>query len=404
MKDIFLYNPTGELALANGNNSYMPPKNLRQFERDLAFLPSFYAQEGDTILMDFQPDNEFLCLWQTLGLPSLNYSTFEEVSKTNFFDSFRPWSWNQVIHSKIKDLKPRASEFFKNSPNFSWDKAHKMFFSRATTNVVQEEIKKIAINNHTINIPQPAINLYSTEELTNWLKNKPNAILKMPWSSSGRGIHRVDKNNNRPINMEWIEGALKQQGFITAEPLLDKRFDFSFQFNLDRTGNITFIGISYFINDEKGHFIGGNLNWPHTKDEISDFLSNETITQSAQLLIHALKTVNPQQYYEGHFGVDAIIYLDDNNNFKIHPCLDINWRFNMGLININLNKYVDPNSIGKWEVRAFKSQKWNLFIEENSINKPLIIQNNKIKSGFLNMTPPNNDSLFGVFMVISEKQ
>ncbi|MBZ4677162.1 MAG: hypothetical protein JG782_1782, partial [Anaerophaga sp.] len=44
---LFLFNPTNELAIANGQVSYMPPANLRRFENDLASLPWILSDEDD---------------------------------------------------------------------------------------------------------------------------------------------------------------------------------------------------------------------------------------------------------------------------------------------------------------------------------------------------------------------
>ena len=38
MKPIFVFNPEHDLALANGDRHYIPPKNIREMARDLAPL------------------------------------------------------------------------------------------------------------------------------------------------------------------------------------------------------------------------------------------------------------------------------------------------------------------------------------------------------------------------------
>ncbi len=400
MNHIYIYNPTSEMALANGTISYMPPKNLQKFEEDLAFLPSFFASNEDAVIINKNPDEEFLALWQKLGLSKLTYLPVNELKAPIKYNYLCPWSWNQVVHHKFKSILPYGSDDFKSSPNYNWNPEHKDFFSRNTANRIQKIISQSFSNHKTVYIPTPAINIHTYDELIVWLEKNPKAIIKMPWSSSGRGIHIVNNDINKTTNHEWIKGAIKQQGFVTTEPLLDKVFDFSFQLNIKQNGEIENLGYSFFINDKKGHFIGGNINWPHKQDELSSFLNENTLKEASNILIEGIKTINPHHFYEGPIGVDAIVYLNKNNELRIHPCVDFNWRYNMGLININLPRFIEDTSIGKWFVDSFKPEEWNLFINKNNKEKPLILTNNKISSGFINMTPPNSNAKFGVWMEV----
>ncbi len=404
MQNIYFFNPTGEMAMANGTISYMPPKNLQLFERDLSFLPSFYAREKDIIVTENIPDKRFLDQWTALGMQEFEYRRSVDLKTPLSYQRLCPWSWNQAIHHKIKHLKPYAAENFKSSPNFTWHQDHKLFFSRATTNQIQEYILHDAKKNSLVSLKYAAITIDNMNDLDQWLSNHPKAIIKMPWSSSGRGIHIIDRTIGQTIDYPWLNGAFKQQGFITAEPLLDKKFDFSFQLYLHANGDIDLKGISYSLNDHKGHFIGGNINWPDKENEISQFLSDEVLHSAALSLIKALKKIKPQQLYEGPLGVDAIVYSDENKKLKIHPCVDINWRYNMGLINIHLNQFLATNSIGQWKIGPFKTGEWNNFIHANMHNKPLIIKDAKIVSGLLNMTPPNKNARFGVWMEVTPRE
>ncbi len=399
MHNVFLFNPTGELAIANGTHSYTPPKRLQIFEEDLSFLTSFFAQENDYIITNQNTDSHHYDKWQELGLGKLQYVSMQEINNLSIINSLNPWSWNQVSHYKFKDLKDKCSAIFKSSPNYNWTPAHKLFFSRQTTNDVQ----KIIAQNYTsdiIYIPVPAVSYNNYDDLNEWLINIPKAILKLPWSSSGRGIQVIDKTRNKPVNVDWIKGSIRQQGFITAEPLLNKQDDFSFQFFAKRNGEIDFKGISYSINDSKGHFTGGNIHQTKLRQKINTYLTNNTIDHIAEILIKAIKQISPQQFYEGPFGIDAIAYLNKDENIKIHPCVDINWRYNMGILNLILPGFVYENSTGHWQIGSFNENEWNTFISEKSKNNPLRINHYKIEKGFIPLTPVNTNARFGAWMEI----
>ncbi len=390
------------MAIANGLLSYMPPKSLIQFEKDLAFLPSFFAMEGDIVITPELPNSSFVEQWHKLGLPIMRYAdTLKNLEKA--YKHIKPWSWTPAMHHKTKHLKQYGNTSFKQSPNFTWQPSNRCFFSRETTNTVQRYLCQENTDENFIALETPALSFTSLDEFNTWFAHQDAVILKMPWSSSGRGIHVIDPSKGLNANYQWIQGAIKQQGFITAEPLLDKVFDFSFQFNLKQDGEIVFTGISYSINDDKQHFIGGNINWPHHKDEISEFLSPTYINLAAKQLIQALRKVEPHHHYEGPIGIDAIIYKNLDGYLKTHPCIDINWRYNMGLVNIALPKFVHSRSYGMWKISSFSLDGWNNFIKQNQTSKPLIIANGKIVSGFIPITPPSSQARFGVWMEVWEK-
>ena len=64
MAKTFIFNPDNDLALANGDPNYLPPKSARRMAEDLAMLPAWWAEKGDTILI---PNTDGLYYWkQTL--------------------------------------------------------------------------------------------------------------------------------------------------------------------------------------------------------------------------------------------------------------------------------------------------------------------------------------------------
>ncbi len=390
------------MAIANGLASYTPPKSLMQFENDLAFLPSFFASEGDIVITPELPNPDFLAQWHKLRLPMIRYvDTLHNLDQA--YNYIKPWSWTPAMHHKTKHLKQLSNPSFKQSPNFTWKQRNRDFFSRETTNTIQRYLHHDYNYENFIALETPALSFNRLDEFDTWFDNQDAVILKMPWSSSGRGIHVINSSKGLGANYQWIQGALKQQGFITAEPLLDKVFDFSFQFNLKQDGEIDFTGISYSLNDDKQHFIGGSVNWPHHKDEISKFLSVTIINKAANQLINTLRKIEPHHYHEGPIGIDAIVYRNLDGQLKIHPCVDINWRYNMGMVNIALPKFIHDNSIGIWKIASFHTGEWNKFTKQNQTSKPLLIADGKIVSGFINMTPPSTNAMFGVWMEVWER-
>jgi hypothetical protein len=87
-----------------------------------------------------------------------------------------------------------------------------------------------------------------------------------------------------------------------------------------------------------------------------------------------------------------MICKDINENiveYKIHPCVEINLRMNMGIVSqIIYNTFIDPGSEGHYSVEYFKKEASALvFHEKMQREKPLIIENGKVVSGYLALTP-----------------
>ena len=60
MTNTYIFNPDNDLALANGDANYLPPMSARRMATDLAFLPTWWANDGDSILI---PHSEALYYW-----------------------------------------------------------------------------------------------------------------------------------------------------------------------------------------------------------------------------------------------------------------------------------------------------------------------------------------------------
>ena len=117
----------------------------------------------------------------------------------------------------------------------------------------------------------------------------------------------------------------------------------AFQFKITR-GKIEYIGISRFFSDKKGQYQGNFLNGWNVSASSGLFFSEiepETVQYAETLpeiftphLIKALESSEFAQLYDGNFGVDILIFRDENGELKVNPCLEINVRQNMGLLSL----------------------------------------------------------------------
>jgi hypothetical protein len=105
-------------------------------------------------------------------------------------------------------------------------------------------------------------------------------------------------------------------------------------------------------------------------------------------------------FYEGVFGVDTLIYFDENQSLRINPCLEINVRHTMGLLSLRLEKLIKQNKKGVYHIYYQPGTSFFTFKKEMETQYPLRISENKIESGFFAVTDAAQDSLFGAYILV----
>jgi hypothetical protein len=183
-------------------------------------------------------------------------------------------------------------------------------------------------------------------------------IFKTPWSSSGRGVW-VSRSSDS-IDIKRIQRTIRQQGQILVDDFYeDKILDFALEFEV--TGPATYVKESEFQNSEKPevHFLGysvfcasdnGNYGYNVVASQaelrerilasgIDAHVLDWVIDYSINSLSHHLCS-----RYRGYVGIDMLI-CHHNNQIKLHPCVEINLRRNMGILALDIYKSFGNNSV-----------------------------------------------------------
>ena len=102
--DIYYFNPTCELAVANGSFSYMPPLLLQEMERDLSILPFIFGSDCDYVITEDLPTSGFIQNLKNAGFVLPNFCRLAELEAlpTDSFENLYPWGWSPAAHFKLK--------------------------------------------------------------------------------------------------------------------------------------------------------------------------------------------------------------------------------------------------------------------------------------------------------------
>ena len=400
---VFYFNPTCELAVANGSFSYMPPLLLQEMEKDLSILPFAYANENDIILTENPHSEDFLQSLRLAGFKLPEFSRLNDLRAMpdHSFDSIIPWGWSPAVHFKLKELKEKCSNEFKRSTIFNWKEEHQLLYERSTSLDFLTEILNDNPPNWFIDRTFCGVKMGSCDEIESFLKIHSAIVLKAPMSSSGRGIQIVRNSKLNTSNKQWISGVLKQQKYLIAEPFLEKIIDLSFQFQVSDNSEVIYLGYSIFETNSNGQY-NGTLIHPDLqsllpKEDFRELLEKIEIT--ANILRKALTKSEYQKYYRGYLGVDALIFRNQNQ-LLMQPCIEVNCRMNMGILCLQLENKIHKDASGRFDLFFAKSGDFLNYAKINSeINKPKY-KEGKIHSGFLPLIEPHSNTKFGAYITL----
>ncbi len=155
----------------------------------------------------------------------------------------------------------------------------------------------------------------------------------------------------------WMEGALTHGRELVIEPWLEREMDFSAQLEMT-DGGLKLCGFTGLINDRKGQF---QANWaaPNFAKRIPDritalFTEPADIVPRLHRLYADLFTVLEAELrragFLGPVGIDSFVYRDPAGRCRLKPIVEINPRYTMGRLTLELMKHVAPGSHGMFRL------------------------------------------------------
>jgi hypothetical protein len=392
---VFVFNPTCEMAVLNGSVSYMPPARLRVFEQDVSGMMMWVGRKDDCVVVDGQSAMATQAFYDGFGIDFPQALSFAQLqNQSGSYAELRPWGWSPEVCHRFKSLSARFI-----LPTLEWTAAHRAFFSRFTNQRSIDALLPLLSQNPLIDIPAMPLEPTTLEGVRMAIELfGGKAVVKTPWSSSGRGIAMVDLPNNRLVDERWLSGALKQQGVLLIEPLLSKLHDLSFHFWLHADGAIDYLGHNFFSTDGSGKFKGCYLH--RIPDRIIEDIPHVTdyLAQGRSILMQALSSLGLHTHYAGPIGVDAMLFRRNDGTIVLHPSIEINMRYTMGYVNLQLRKRLGDDARGQWEIAQFGNGAWAGFCADMSVIHPLVMDGHRPVKGFLPLLPPSGN--FGAWLLL----
>ena len=170
-----------------------------------------------------------------------------------------------------------------------------------------------------------------------------------------RNRHVVDDRELTDAQIAWFHRTVKTQGCVLAEPWRSRVFDFSVHFDLAPDGQLRRKGFVHLDNTPRGQFRSCSVT-PRFTDgmstELRRFLHEPSPTKRRSwldtfiddTLAPALAGHFSAVGYHGPLGIDAFFYRDADATLKLRPVSEINPRYTMGRVALELAKTTPQNA------------------------------------------------------------
>lgn len=392
MNNVFLFDPTCEMAIANSSPYYHPPQNIVHFSEQLSWLPILLADEADYIISKNEYNDRLASIFEKLGrkLPEIVDSGIDYS-----FNRFVPWGWSPMIHHRYKNIKKMCGDSFHRMPNSEWSSTVQKYYERAFAldvckGLIDCKLSSIQLLPKT-DLPQVVQDMAELEKV---LMDKRKIMAKLPLSSSGRGVLKVDVNNFTENERGRVRRMIEMQTYVTVEKYLDISTEFGMLFSYFSDEGLRFHGFS-FTQTQNGRYNGNLVN------QIPKNISQELLDEIRQKLVPNIGKVLDESglfnNYNGYFGVDACVYKEQGE-LKLNPCMEINLRMTMGHIALAAADLLVRES--RAEFKIYSGENFEYFCRQMRNTKPLLMIDEKIVSGFVSLSPESENARTGAYLQV----
>lgn len=380
---LHVFNPENDLALADGGANYSPTPAACRIAYDLASLPLWFADASDAVLLPDESHRNYACDMArifTLAKPHDNDGQITEC---------KPWGWSRQLYRRLQsmgfqDSLPAIADI---------DEIRELSNRKSSIRILSELADK------GFDIPELPSYFTASDEVAQFVNTRSRCVVKAPWSGSGKGIMYGLGRVERPLE-NFYKGIIRRQGGVVCENYLNGMHEFAMEFHANESG-VSFSGYSLF-NSSKGAYTGNVLMQDSAIEELlAKYISLEELHRLKEELAAILHSMSIGKCYTGYLGVDMMIY-DDDGMPRLNPCMELNLRMNMGMLSrMFYDRFVVAGKRGEYRVSFFKNdgEAYAMHLE-NMKKYPLVIENGRILSGYIPLSPVTAGSRYTATAII----
>jgi uncharacterized ferritin-like protein (DUF455 family) len=367
--NVFVFNPFAEGRIALGNG-FTPVKHQAQLAGDLANLPQFLGRADDIVLVPKRPSVEFLSAIKQAGfaLPEfveLKNGRIDPAGKlaARKLGRLRPWAWGpdsvellRPLFENVSGEARAANQWFNERIAGLYSKAWSAGFLKkvlagdfASSSAAESWLctqREIGVAVHSL-----AAALEAIADIR--ARGHHRVVAKEALGLAGRNAIRLWEPEVSAAQMQWLARAVQNGRQLVIEPWLERALDFSIQLEMGPR-HLKLCGYTGLRNDPKGQF---QANWAEPNFErripagiTALFRESPDISGRFQRLYRdifsLLETEVREAGFMGPIGIDAFVYRTARGEYRLKPVVEINPRYTMGRLTLELMKQTCPGSHG----------------------------------------------------------
>lgn len=281
---LLVFNPENDMALASGLSGYTAPEAIERYSRSQWMLPRLWAGEDD-LVWDWKQD--------------LSGKNITEVV---------PWGWSKALVYRLSKAGVRREVM----PSDAMLDGLRTLSSRVFTSKLQRELGlDVAV-------------CKTWEEVEIFERRVGPAVMKAPWSSSGKGLMMVSS----PTARGWMQNTVAREGAVVCERWMNRVQDFALEFTVEESGAVRYEGLSVFRTSPSGRYVAHDFVTPEEQHAaLMQWVSEEEVQRWRKWWQKRLEEDDIRAFsYVGPMGVDMLVDAAG----KINPCVELNWRMTMG--------------------------------------------------------------------------
>ena len=311
---------------------FSPKKAELTLDHDLEMLPLAWARRDDVVLVDQKPSLAHISSLRSAGIQLPEWVTSGEVLEDRKLGGMKPWAWTSDAVAKLS--KYASITTTKSAAPFR-EALPQEYFSKALSSQLLKKIQP----------EEQSLRCDSFEMLEAFTAQQPgDTLMKAPYGSAGRGHRKFVRTEGWVESVKnWATKVIQTQGYLIAEPHFHRLLDFSAQYEMNAAVEIKLLGMTRLINDAGGRFMGSYVHskWISGTDEkLNQWLFRDA--QVMQVYRHTIPELLSKELRQlaplTAFGVDAFVYQDAEGGFHLRKIVELNLRFTMGRVALELLK------------------------------------------------------------------
>lgn len=366
MAELHYFYPENDVALGWNTPNYTAPAAAVSLRQSGSTLAMWTGRAGDRFVTDGVNENWYDAMAEAFGIEVLPFAG--DISDLQP----APWGWSLPVRRTFQRLGYQSEMLPSDS-----DIARLRMLSHRSTALQLSRF-----------FGGRGIAAESAEEALDAVHAFGRAMLKLPWSSSGRGVFDSSELTDAEI-LRRATGTIRRQGGIVVEPYIPDAYDFALLFTMSN-GHAVYDGLSLFETDAHNAFLRSIVAEEEKLQEI--FLHDTSLKVSVIMgtTAEGLEEVLGDGY-SGPLSVDMLATRDG----KVYVA-EINLRHTMGRVAAAFaSRFLAAGRRATFSIQPNKP----VFAGKFSVADTAKVVSRKLEYGSISLSPTDAPMRFDVSVV-----